>query len=179
MPRSPFCGCAFPRIDALPDTVGKAALTTGHWKRCLTRAGAWAAPAASCPSRLGASHPHALYVCPPPLLARLLGVGSHCLEVLPCPGPSLKKIKIQSQRPIPSPAPPCLAVRGRQAAPCRHPPHSQDIPAREGHARCANPSGNAGIRHQGSVGDPGMGTRSGPGAGKKHPRAGQRGLKLQ
>lgn len=41
------------RTDALPDTVGKAALTSGHWKKRLTWAGSWVAPVVSCPSQLG------------------------------------------------------------------------------------------------------------------------------
>lgn len=72
----------------------------------------------------------------------------------------------------------CLGYVADKRLPAATPHTLRDIPAHKGHVQCANPSGNAGIRHQGSVGDPGMGTRSGPGAGDAA-QAGQRGLRLQ
>lgn len=156
-PRRPFCGGALARTDSLSDTVGKATLTMGFWKKCLTQAGSGVAPEASCPSWLGVplTTPR---VCLPLALARLLGAGSHCLEVLPYLGPSLRKDKIPGKaNPAPtSPVPGGTWQTG--ISPLSPSTLSQDIPDHEEHARCANPSGNAGIRHQGSVDDPGMGT---------------------
>ena len=140
-------------MDALPDTVSKAALTTGHWKRSLTRAGSQVTPAASCPSRLDASHPAPCVCVSTAGAGWLRRAGSHHQKSCPVLALLFTKAKAKG-RSVPDHPPPHPPRPGRTwQTGCSLPSPStlsQDIPAHEEHARRANPSGNAGIRHRGA-----------------------------
>ena len=104
----------------------------------------------------------------------LLAAGSHGLELVLLysvsdPSPRKKKITKLRLRPVLPLTPPCLVMHGRRASPaCLSPsPLSQDIPAREEHAYVQIPQVMREFITRGAMGDPGMATRSEPGAGEK------------
>lgn len=107
--------------------MSKAALTAGHWKRSLTWAGSQVTPAASCPARLDASHPTPCVCVSTAGAGWLRRAGSHRQKSCPVLALLFTKAKAKGRSVPdhpPTPPPPGLAVRGRQAAPCHHPPHS-------------------------------------------------------
>ena len=113
-------------------------------------------PAASCPSQLDASHPArcvcvCVCVCPPRVPAGYAELATAISLALSWPFSSQKpRPKVDLSLTL-TPAPPRPGHTWQTGCSLPSPSTlSQDIPAHEEHARRANPSGNAGIRHRGA-----------------------------
>lgn len=96
----------------------------GLWKKCGTQAGPWVAPVSSCPSRLGPSHLTSCVSVRHWLWLGYLELAAIVYKSCPIWVLLRERTKAKAKGQSCPLTPPCMAVRGRQVSPCRHPAHS-------------------------------------------------------